>query len=200
MSYSKESNFISKQDKKLKKIIDVIGECKLSSHENYFHSLCDAIISQQLSLKAAETIFNRFIDLLDGKELLPENLIQIKQDELRAIGCSNAKAKYILNLAECCIEKIVDLDNIQNLNDEDVISQLTQVKGIGRWTAEMFLIFTLNRLDILPLDDLGIKKGFVKVYGLPEMPNKNQMIEIAENWKPYRTIGSWYLWRSLELK
>lgn len=200
MNYLKESKYLIKKDKKLKLVIEQIGECTLGKSDNYFHSLCDAIVSQQLSVKAADTIFKRFLGLLDDKILNPENLIQIRHEELRAIGCSNAKAKYVINLAECCIEKIVDLENIHHLNDEEVITQLTQVKGIGRWTAEMFLMFSLNRLNVLPVDDLGIKKGFMKVYDLSEMPTKSQMNEIASNWQPYRTIGSWYLWRSLESK
>ncbi len=200
MKYIKETNIIAANDAELKKIILIVDDCELNKQDNYFHSLCEAIISQQLSIKAAETIFNRFLSLFSDKPLLPHTLLELKHDELRAIGCSNAKAKYIISLAECCIEKIVDLENINKFDDEDIISQLTQVKGIGRWTSEMFLMFTLNRLNVLPLDDLGIKKGFMKVYNLSEMPSKALMIEIAEKWQPYRTIGSWYLWRSLELK
>jgi DNA-3-methyladenine glycosylase II len=138
--------------------------------------------------------------LLEPDGLTPENLASLGGSGLRTVGLSRQKASYILDLAQKTLDGSVELKKIGRLPDEDVIEMLTQVKGIGRWTAEMFLIFSLGRLDVLPVDDLGVRSAIKNLYGLKEMPNKQTCIELALPWRQYASIASWYCWRSLELK
>jgi DNA-3-methyladenine glycosylase II len=161
----------------------------------YFEDLVDAICSQQLSGKAAKTIFSRIKTLL--VKITPENVLSKTDQELRDCGLSWAKVKYVKDLATHVDNKSLDLSNLDNISDEEVISELILVKGIGRWTAEMFLMFSLGRPDIFPVDDLGIKKGFEKVTG--KKWDKIKSAKFAErNWSPYKTVACWYLYRSLE--
>jgi DNA-3-methyladenine glycosylase II len=129
-----------------------------------------------------------------------EGIAGLKEPQLRSVGLSRQKASYLLDLAEKCLDGTVRLGGIGRLDDEAVIDMLTQVKGIGRWTAEMFLIFSLGRLDVLPVDDLGVRAAIKDLYGLDDLPDKKTCTEIAAPWRPFATIGSWYCWRSLDLK
>ncbi|MFI5240952.1 MAG: DNA-3-methyladenine glycosylase family protein, partial [Microgenomates group bacterium] len=158
--------------------------------------LIDAITSQQLSGKAAKTIFNRVKESLSGK-ITPEAVLTKKDQQLRDCGLSWAKVKYIKDLADRVKKGVLKINELDSLSDEEVVTELVAVKGIGRWTAEMFLMFSLGRADSFPVDDLGIKKGFEKVTG--KKWNRVKSAKFAEkNWAPYRTVASWYLWRSLE--
>ncbi len=130
----------------------------------------------------------------------PANLARQSEAKLRAVGISRQKASYLADLARKVDDGTVPLDRIGRLSDEEVIAKLTQIKGIGRWTAEMFLIFSLGRLDVLPVDDLGVRSAMKNLYGLGELPGKKQCHELAAPWRPYATVGSWYCWRSLEVK
>lgn len=164
-----------------------------------FEDLVDSIVSQQLSIKAAATIFGRVKDLFSGKTLTPELILSVKSDQLRACGLSWAKASYVQDLAQKCLDKFVDLDNLGKLSDEEIITHLVAVKGIGRWTAEMLLMFTFERSDIFPVDDLGIQKAMCKLYNLkPTKTLKTRMQKIAKSWIPNRTLACRYLWKSLE--
>ncbi len=130
----------------------------------------------------------------------PETVLEFSIDELREQGVSNQKANYLHSLAQHVVDGDVDLAGISKLDDEDVIENLIQIKGIGRWTAQMFMMFSLARLDVLPTDDLGIKTAFKNIYRMRELPNPKKMEKIAKPWRPYATVACWYLWRSLELK
>lgn len=186
-----------RKDRKLAKIIDRVGEFNLSLTKNPYQSLVEAIITQQLSGKAADSISTRFRAIY-GRFPKPADVMETSDTKLRKAGLSYMKVSYIKDLSKKVESKEIRLAYMKNLTDEEIIVQLTQVKGIGRWTAEMFLIFSLGRLDVLPVGDLGLKKGIQKLYSLEELPEKEQMERIAEKWKPYRSVATWYLWRSLD--
>lgn len=190
---------LRKADPVMKALIRQVGPFTLRPMRDRFTMLVRSIVSQQISTAAAKTILNRLLEACDATSFTPERLLQFDLDQLRSLGVSRQKATYLLNLCEKSVTREIDLSSIGRCRDEEVIAQLTQVKGIGRWTAEMFLIFSLGRLDIFPFDDLGIRAAMARQYRLDEYPNKATAAEISEPWAPYRTIASWYLWRSLEL-
>lgn len=177
-------------------LIERIGPCRLAPDRQPFVALIASIISQQISVKAARAIRARVEALLDG-EPRPDRILALDHETLRSAGLSNSKAHYLRDLAERAASGSLDLDNIRALPDEAVIGELVQVKGIGRWTAEMFLIFSAGRLDVLPVDDLGLRTGVRNHYGLASLPGRAEIEPIAECWRPYRSIATWYLWRSL---
>jgi DNA-3-methyladenine glycosylase II len=167
-------------------------------HGTPFDALLRAIIYQQLSGKAAGTIHGRLENLYGGRPPRPAEILDTPDEDLRSVGLSRQKLSYLKDLAEKAESRTVNFDGLENLGDEEIIASLTQVKGIGRWTVQMFLMFTLQRPDVLPELDLGIQKAVKLAYDLPEMPKPKELIVIGERWKPYRTVASWYLWRSLE--
>lgn len=186
-----------RKDRKLAKVIDKVGEFNLSLTKNPYQSLVEAIITQQLSGKAADSISTRFRAIY-GRFPKPADVMETSDAKLRKAGLSYMKISYIKDLSKKVESKEIRLSYMKDLTDEEVIVQLTQVKGIGRWTAEMFLIFSLGRLDVLPVGDLGLKKGIQRLYSLEELPEKGQIERIAQKWKPYRSVATWYLWRSLD--
>ena len=188
-------------DPTMRRLIDAVGPFALQpERKRRFSVLARAIISQQVSTAAARTIRGRLEGVLDDGGLSAEGIAGLKESQLRSVGLSRQKASYLLDLAAKTLDGTVRLDRIGRLSDEAVIDMLTQVKGIGRWTAEMFLIFSLGRLDVLPVDDLGVRAAIKDLYGLDDLPDKKTCIELAAPWRPYATIGSWYCWRSLDLK
>lgn len=185
----------------LQKVYAVHGEemFNLQKHDFLFDRLVESIISQQLSVKVADVIYARVLNLLPGKKLVPENLLKIKDEDLRSAGMSYGKIKYLKDLSEKVKSGELDLDNLENLGNDEVIEELTKVKGIGRWTAEMFLMFALGRPDVFSHGDLGLKNAVKKIYGFEEY--KIEIVEeIVLKWSPYRTIAAKILWRSLEIK
>lgn len=167
--------------------------------DNLFEELCESIVSQQLSVKASDTIFNRFKDLFPNQNLDPKFLLSIPHNTLRGIGLSNAKAMYVKDLAEKVSNNEVDLNKLDSLSDQEVIDALVWIKGIGKWTAEMFLMFTLDRPNIFSVGDLGLKNAMRRWYKL-ENPTDAELIAIADKWDPHRTIACRVLWKSLDLK
>ncbi len=191
------NQFLSK-DKYISPLIEKWGSCTIAPIDKslYFEDLVDAICSQQLSGKAAKTIFGRVKVALNNK-ITPGALKAIDTEQLRKCGLSYQKCSYVKDLADKVLKKELKIHELDKLPDEEVIKELVAVKGIGRWTAEMFLMFSLARPDVFPVDDLGIKKGFEKVTGIKW--DKIKSAKFAEKkWRPFRTIASWYLWRSLE--
>jgi DNA-3-methyladenine glycosylase II len=162
-----------------------------------YGALLRAIVGQQLSTKAARTIYLRVLDLFDGVTPSPEQLLDAREADLRAAGLSGRKTEYIRDLASHVLSGELELDRLEELGDEEVIEEIVAVRGLGRWTAEMFLIFHLERPDVLSGGDLGIRKAIQIEYGLEEMPPPSQVIEIGERWRPYRSLASIYLWESL---
>lgn len=190
-------NFL-KEDKYIAPLIKKWGHCtvKKSPKSKYFVDLLEAITNQQLSGKAASTIFGRVRNLCGGK-ITPEAILQTPEVELRSAGLSSAKIKYVKDLTERTKKGELKIRLLDNLPDDEVVAELVAVKGIGRWTAEMFLMFSLARPDIFPVDDLGIRKGFEKVTGRKFDKEKSAGFAFKQ-WSPHRTVASWYLWRSLE--
>jgi DNA-3-methyladenine glycosylase II len=192
---------LMRRDPVLAAIIKRHGECGLRTARgpDIFNGLIQSIISQQLSTKAAATIYKRFIALLPaGHDPAPHHVLPLDDQAMRGVGLSRQKISYLRDLSEKVVDGTLQTDNLSALSDEAVIEALTRVKGVGRWTAEMILIFRLVRPDILPVGDLGIVKAIQKAYGLRKTPDAKRMLKIAEPWRPYRSVASWYLWRSLE--
>ena len=187
-----------KKDPKFAKIIMQVGDYNVKITKNPYQSLVESIISQQLSGSAANSIIKKFRKLYKSKFPKPRDVIKTSDSKLRTTGLSKMKIVYIKELSKKIESKELNMRKISTQSDEQVIEVLTDVKGIGRWTAEMFLIFSLGRLDILPVGDLGLKKGIQSMYSLKELPEKEQIEQLAESWKPYRTVATWYLWKSLE--
>lgn len=187
-----------KKDKVLKKVIHSVGEIKIKKDLDLYLSLMSAIVSQQLSVKAANTIWKRFLALfVDG---YPEAtlVLQLSDDKLRSVGLSYQKAGYLKNIARFSLEKTLDYKDLKKIDDEALIDYLIEIKGVGRWTVEMILMFNLNRLDIFPKDDLGIQNGMKALYSIEHETKKELLIEMercAENWRPYRTLACMYVWR-----
>jgi DNA-3-methyladenine glycosylase II len=186
--------YLSDIDPVMRTTIELIGPCTLQPDPDVFSALVDAIISQQISVKAADAIMARVRTALPEGKVTPEALSSLDFDRLRTLGLSTPKARYVLNLVEHIQSGQLQLEHLQELEDEEIISQLTAVKGIGRWTAEMCLIFTFGRPDVLPVDDLGFLEGVRVAYQLPERPRKEEVRERGELWRPYRTFATWYLW------
>jgi len=187
-----------KKDPRLAKIIMQVGDYNVKITKNRYQSLVEAIMSQQLSGSAANSIIKKFKKLSKSKFPKPLDVIKTSDSKLRTIGLSKMKIIYIKELSKKIESKELNMRKISSQSDEQVIEVLTDVKGIGRWTAEMFLIFSLGRLDVLPVGDLGLKKGIQSMYSLKDLPKKEQIEQLAESWKPYRTVATWYLWKSLE--
>jgi DNA-3-methyladenine glycosylase II len=187
-------------DLRLAKIIDLSGKCELKPKKDYYHAILRAITGQQLSIFVAQKIFFRFVNFFEG-DISPQNIISAKDKDLRNIGLSWAKIKYVKDFSAKIISKEISLYGINKMSDEEIIKMLTKVKGIGVWTVQMLLIFTLGRLNILPLGDLALRRAAKNIYELKKFPNEKKLFSLSKenNWSPYNSIASWYLWKSLEL-
>ena len=182
-------------------VIARVGRCTLEPRTEWTHfdALVRSIVYQQLSGKAAATIHGRVLTLIgDGAET-PKRIVATTHEAFRAAGLSNQKANYVRNLAEHVLDGSLPVDTLHELSDDEIIAALTQVKGIGKWSAQMFLMFRLGRPDVLPELDLGIQKGIQKAYRMRKLPTPQQVLKRGAKWAPYRTIGSWYMWRILEV-
>ena len=198
--YARARRLLMRRDPVLGAAITRIGPCALASRQRHDHlsALAGAIVSQQLSTKAAATIFGRFLALFPGGEIPGAAAIAAIDDgALRGVGLSGQKVGYVRDLCGRIADGRLRLDELDALPDDDVIERLTSVKGFGRWTAEMFLMFRLHRPDVLPAGDLGIVKAVQKLYGLRKTPDAKRILRIGEAWRPYRSVASWYLWQSL---
>ena len=190
---------LRKSDPILQALIDEVGPFTLRPEKDRFWMLVRSIISQQISVGAARSIRNRLEQFVAPHKVTPTVLLQFDAEQLRSVGLSAQKARYLLDLAQKADDGTIQLRTIGRRSDEAIIAELTQVKGIGRWTAQMFLIFALGRLDIFPHDDLGVRTAIRNRYGLAELPDKVTCSAIALPWRPYATVASWYCWRSLDL-
>ncbi len=186
-------------DPVMKAIIDAVGPYTLRFDRDRFGLLVRSIVSQQISTNAARAIRKRLQELAGPAGLTAANLVRFTTDELRSVGLSPQKAAYVADLTAKVNGGTVDLRRIGRLSDEQVVETLTQVKGIGRWTAQMFLIFSLGRPDVFPHDDLGVRAAIRDRYGLADLPDKATSLAIATPWRPYASVASWYCWRSLDL-
>lgn len=185
------------KDKKMRTIINIEMPHQLKKEKNLWLYLCRSIVSQQLSITVAAIIFKRFLDIYGGKKPTPEQVLETSVETLRGIGLSGAKTKYVQEVARFAIEKGIDVRIISKMNDEEVIAYVTQIKGVGRWTAEMMLMFALEREDVFAVDDLGIQMAMCRLYKLDKEDKKQMradMIRLSEKWKPYRTYACLHLW------
>ena len=185
------------KDKKLKKLIDDQPAFVLQKRKKVYLRLCSSILSQQLSTTVAKVLYNRFLDLYDGKEPTPKQILQTPPEVFRGIGFSNAKASYVHNVCRFFIENKVTDSALHKMSNEEIIKFLTQIKGVGKWTVEMILMFTLGREDVFAFDDLGLKQSVVKLYNIKETDKKlllKKMEVISQKWSPYRTYACRYLW------
>lgn len=186
------------KDKKLARLLENQEPFELKFHKNICLRLCASIMSQQLSTKVARVIHQRFIDLYGGEEPSPSQIVATPFEKLRAIGLSNAKTQYVLNVAQFAIDHQLDDKKLKKMKDEEVIELLTQIKGVGKWTVEMLLMFTLGREDIFSADDYGIQVAMKKLYKLDDSNKKQfreKMIKLSEKWSPYRTYACLHLWQ-----
>jgi DNA-3-methyladenine glycosylase II len=193
---------LARVDPVMRAIIKRVGPCTLAPRRDYFVKLAQSIYSQQISTAVARVLFNRLRDRFPNRRPTPAGVVKLLEgaDEatVKAIGLSRQKKAYLLDLARRFASGEIKTRRFASMDDEAIVQALIPIKGIGRWTVEMFLIFCLNRTDVYPIDDFGVKKGIQRAYGFEEMPTKAQMIEIGEKWRPWRTVASWYLWRSLD--
>jgi DNA-3-methyladenine glycosylase II len=197
--YARARRLLLRRDPILAELIKKHGPCGLAAAQrsDHFSALVRAITGQQLSTKAAATIYARLAALMpDG--VTPESLSALSDEQFRGVGMSRQKSAYFRDLSEKVLSGALPLDSLESMSDDEVIAALTQVKGIGRWSAEMFLMFRLHRPDILPVGDLGIVNAVKNVYRLRKKPDADRIRKIGEVWRPYRSVASWYLWRSLD--
>jgi 3-methyladenine DNA glycosylase/8-oxoguanine DNA glycosylase len=190
-------------DPVLRRLITRVGPCRLHAvaPRDPFETLCRSIASQQLSVKAAETIFQRFCDLFPpDRRPTPQRVMTLSDAKIRAAGFSRPKVTFIKDLSAHVLDGRLDLQGLRQHDDDEVMRQLVAVKGIGRWTAEIFLMFRLGRPDILPADDVGLMNAVHRAYRRRRRPTPKQLRQLGEAWRPYRSIASWYLWASLSLK
>tara|TARA_B100000686_G_C16763270_1_gene960122 strand:+ start:286 stop:921 length:636 start_codon:yes stop_codon:yes gene_type:complete len=189
-----------RNDSKIATVIRSVGPFKLRYNRKYFQVLCKAIIAQQISTIAAEAVTNRFYNLFERRLPTPERVFALSQGQLQEAGLSRQKASYLKDLSKHFIDKFIKPHRLPYLSNEDIIQQLTAVHGIGRWTADMFLIFSLHRLDILPVGDLGFRAALKKIYKLKKLPTAKKIRQMAKPWNPWETIATWYCWRTLDAK
>jgi len=215
----KAVNHLKKSDPTMRAIIERLGPCRMQFGPPGFHSLAEAIVYQQLNGRAAETIFKRFTALA-GEPLTPEGILKLSDEQMRGAGLSKQKSAYLKDLAAKTASGLVDFARLPGLPDAEVVEHLTQVKGIGVWTAQMFLMFTLKRENVLPTGDFGVRMAMYKHYleksrakaakkpaaakkgrkRKIKLPSPEQMEKIAKSWEPYRSVACWYLWKSLDTK
>ena len=185
-----------KRDKNMQVLIEKFGRPNFKIGQDYFQSLFRSIVFQQLSGEAAQTIFNRLVKLIPEKSILcPNEVLKLDKDDMRRAGLSFQKINYVRNLAVYFENNSLQKKNFALMTNEEISRELIQIKGIGQWTVDMFLMFTLNRTDIFPYGDLGIQKGIMKILNSEILPSKKEMGNCSKKWKPYRTIACWYLWR-----
>ena len=197
--YARARRLLLRRDPVLASLIREYGPCGLAEAQraDHFSALVRSIVFQQLSTKAASTIYSRMVALLPGGVLTPASLAALTDEQLRTAGISRQKAGYLRDLCDKVSAGVVPLDDLERMDDEQVIAALTTIKGIGRWSAQMFLMFRLHCPDVLPVGDLGIVNAVMKVYRLRKKPTADRLERLGEAWKPYRSVASWYLWRSL---
>jgi len=194
----KAENYLKKQDKAMRSLIKKYRNCELNPHKDYFTALCSSVMSQQLSTKSAASIKRKFYTNFSDSLPVPHLLLSLEDEHFRDSGVSSQKMGYLREIATYFVNNHKTIREFDKLSDEEIINNLVKIKGVGVWTAQMFLMFTLCRIDVFPKDDLGIKNAMVKHYNLPATVKSKDLEAFADKWKPYRTVASWYLWRSLE--
>jgi DNA-3-methyladenine glycosylase II len=193
--YSKARRHLARRDPRLKQLTNKVGPCTLRPEAAGFVVLVRAVVAQLISTPAARTIFARLEAAVGAAGVTPSGILALDEQRLRDQGLSGAKARGIRDLAQRASDGRLPIDELPRMSDDEAMARLTEVSGIGAWTAQMYLIFSLGRTDVLPVGDFGLRDGVRLLYGLEELPGKKKLTEIAEPWRPYRSIGTWYLWR-----
>ena len=189
------------KDKNMQVLINKFGRPDFNPTHDYFQSLLRSIVFQQLSGKAAQTIYERFVNLIPNtSNLCPNEILKLDKEEMRRAGLSFRKIDYVRNLADYFENNSFQQEDVERMTDQEISKELIQIKGIGQWTVDMFLMSSLNRADILPFTDLGIQKGIMKFLKMKNLPSKKEMENCSRKWRPYRTIACWYLWRMADDK
>lgn len=193
---------LRKNDPVLALLIDKFGPCTIEPHANYYQELVSSIISQQLSVKAAASIWQRFLTLYGSVFPMPQDILATSLDTLRSAGLSKAKALYVQDIAQHIMDGRLEINKLPDLSNEQIIAELTAIKGIGEWTAHMFLMFSLGRLDVLAVGDLGIRNGIAKLYNVDGPISAESVRAVSERhqWHPYETVACWYIWKALDNK
>ena len=190
-----------KRDKIMRVLINKYGRPDFNPGQDYFQSLFRSIVFQQLSGEAAQTIYKRLVKLIpETSNLCPNEVLKIEKNDMSKAGLSSQKINYVRNLADYFENNSFKKKNVERMTDDEISKELIQIKGIGQWTVDMFLMFTLNRTDILPFGDLGIQKGIMKILNKKILPSKKEMENCSKKWRPFRTIACWYLWRMTDDK
>lgn len=191
---------LAANDPVMAELVAKYGPFKVEPKDDYYNALVSSIVGQQLSVKVASVIRQRFLDLFDGRLPAPQQILDTPDDALRGIGFSRAKAAYVKSLAEHILDGRLELERLPSLSNDEIIKELVAVKGIGEWTAHMFLIFALGRPDVLPVGDLGVRMAIKNLYGFKDVPTPVEVAEIARKngWHPHESAVAWYLWRSLD--
>lgn len=197
--WAKAVRHLRKADPRLKEVIRRVGPCRLTPGEDRLGALVGSIVSQQISTKAAASISGRIHDLA-GRPYDPHRLLALGEDALRGCGLSRPKARYVLNVAAATADGRAPVDRLHEWDDDAIVASLTAIKGVGVWTAHMFLIFALNRPDVWPTGDYGVRAALRNFHGLAEPPSPKECEPLGEAWRPFRSVASWYLWRSLEFR
>ena len=193
---------LGRRDRVMRKLIPQFGEARLQSRGDAFTTLARSIVGQQISVKAAQSVWGKFVEAIGmpSTRVNPSAVLGCENGCMREAGLSTRKCEYLVDLARHFEDGLVHVKLWQQMEDESIIEELVAIRGIGRWTAEMFLMFRLHRPDVLPVGDLGIVKAIQKAYGLRKVPTADRMVRIGEPWRPYRSVACWYLWRSLDVK
>jgi DNA-3-methyladenine glycosylase II len=198
VSFTAASAELARRDRVMRGLVKKHGPCRIPrSTDDHFYALAESIVYQQLAGAAAAAIFGRFRSLYDG-EMTPDAVLRTREKTLRGAGLSPNKLLSIRDLASKVLDGTLPLDRISRLPDEQLIERLVTVRGIGRWTAEMFLIFQLRRGDVWPVDDYGVRKGYARAYGLKELPKPKELTTLGERFRPHRTVAAWYCWRAVD--
>lgn len=199
-TYQTAADYLQAADPQLVPLIVRHGLCTIEPHTDYYQALVKSIVGQQLSVKAAASIFHRFMELFDNTFPTPQQILEKDTETLRSVGLSRTKASYIHDLARHVVEGKVVFNHLPGLSNEEIVTELTDVKGVGEWTVHMFLMFCMGRLDVLPVGDLGIRNGIRALYGFDHAPSPDEVktVAISHNWHPYESIAAWYVWRSLD--
>jgi DNA-3-methyladenine glycosylase II len=199
--WSEAQRHLTRVDPVMGAIVKRVGPCMLYPRRDWFVVMCQSIFNQQISLAAAAKLFGRFRDGFPRRRPTPARVLEALGDDLHGVqqcGLSRQKKAYLIDLSRGFLDGRIPVRRFGKMSDEAIIESLTEIQGIGRWTAEMFLMFVLNRADVLPVDDLGLQEKMRIAYGMRSRPTRERMRKIAEAWRPWRTVGSWYLWRSRE--
>ena len=186
------------EDPKMQKLINDYGIPSFEPKNDYFQSLMRSIVFQQLSGKVANIIYQRLINLLPSNKIIPREVLMLANEDMREAGLSSQKINYIKNLADYFDTNLFNSNKVEKMSNEAISKELIQIKGIGQWTVDMFLMFTLNRPDVMPYSDLGIQKGMKALFNLNKLPTKDEMKTLSTQWKPYRTVACWYLWEIVD--